>query len=132
MEYTAPGGSVVELPKLTVALARKMNAHRQAGGPEEAWRAEYAFLREALPADVLAEELDGGSFEEVDLSALDALFAGVAGTYGAPALEAQAERYRAALSAIDSTQLERLSGLVQAVERMQQMQQPRKGFRVVK
>ena len=132
MEYTAPGGVVVELPKLTIEVARKMNAHMQAKAPEEAWRAEYDFLRDVLPADVLADELGGERFEDVDLSALDVVFTGVVIAYNAPAMRAQAERARASMGVLDGADIDKVAGLVQAVERMQQMQQPRKGFRAVK
>ena len=132
MDYTTPGGATVELPKLTIAVARKMNAHQQAKAPEEAWRSEYEFLREALPSDVLADELGGKAFEGIDLSALDVLFTGVVIAYNAPALRAQAERTRSQIGMFDGTDFDKIANLVQAVERMQQMQKPRKGFRAVK
>lgn len=130
MVWTGPDGEAVELPKLTAALARKMNAVRGAAGPEEAWRREHEFLREVLPADYLAAVLDGEAFEEIDLSELDRAFAGVVSAYTAPAAQAQAAQARTALEAIDGEVLDKIGGLVAAVERMQRMQAPRKGFRV--
>ena len=132
MQYTMQDGTAVELPKLTVALARKMNAHKQATAPEDAWRCEYAFLRDCLPHDCLADALDGETFETIDLSGLDALFLGVVRAYNAPAMAAQAGQAADLLGAIDMDKLGKVADLVRSVDRMRQMQQPRKGFRAVK
>ncbi len=132
MQYTTPNGTTVELPKLTVALARKMNANKQATAPEDAWRCEYAFLRDCLPPECLSDALDGDTFEAIDLSALDALFAGVVRAYSAPALEAQAGRASDVIGSLDMDKLGKVADLLRSVERMQQMQQPRKGFRAVR
>lgn len=132
MEYTDQVAGTVELPKLTLDLARKMNAHRSAREPEEAWRAEYEFLRAALPPAFLAEALDGEAFDAIDLSALDVVFAGVARAYTKPAVEAQAQAASDQLSGFDGELMDKAMRLVGAVERMQQMQQPRKGFRAAR
>lgn len=132
MEYVDAVAGSVELPKLTIGLARKMNAHRAAKEPEEAWRAEYEFLRAALPPLWLSEALDGGSFDEIDLSVLDVVFAGVVRAYTKPATDAQAEAARDQMAGYDGEFIDKALKLVEAAEKMQSMQQPRRGFKAVK
>lgn len=132
MEYVDAAAGAVELPKLTIGLARKMNAHKQAREPEEAWRAEYAFLQAALPSGWLSEALDGDVFDEIDLSALDVAFAGVVRAYTKPATDAQADAARDQMAGYDGEFIDKALKLVAAAEKMQAMQQPRKGFGRVK
>lgn len=132
MEYVDAVAGSVELPKLTIGLARKMNAYKQAREPEEAWRSEYAFLQAVLPPLWLSEALDGGSFDEIDLSALDVVFAGVVRAYTKPATDAQAEAARDQMAGYDGEFIDKALKLAAAAEKMQAMQQPRRGFKAVK
>ena len=132
LAYVDPDGARVELPKLTPALAKLMNAARGARDPDEAWRAEYAFLAAALPGEYIAGALDGERYEDVDLAALDVLYAGVVVAYTAPAREAQAGMAAAEMEQVAGIDLEKIGRLVDAVQKMQAMSAPAKGFKAVR
>lgn len=115
--WTDSEGYAHELPKLTMALSAKMELRGKAG--EARWRAMHEFLREALPADVLARELDGERIEEVDLSALEAVFTGVEAAYRSASVAA-------AMQMLDRLNLDQLTKAADAVASLD-----RQGFRRV-
>lgn len=121
-------GNEIELPKFTASVASKMQT-RTGATPEERWKAEYEFLKGVLPADYLAEALDGESFDDIDLAQLDVTYAGVVSAYHEPAMQAQIGMANGMIAGID---LEKLAHLADSVERMQKMSQRPRGFRAVR
>ena len=94
-------GKTVELPKMTARLSAMSDKAQKGDGTAQGFRAVYDFLEKTVPADVLAEELDGSRFDDVDLIAMRALYARVLTAYARPVIEAQREQIEAQLSAMD-------------------------------
>lgn len=115
--FVGRDGREHELPKLTLALSRKMDAGDRVG--EARWRSMLTFLTEALPPDLLERELDGMRLEDVDLSALEATYAAVEAGYRADAVAAS-------MRTLEALDLDRLVRVADAVGRMD-----RQGFRRV-
>lgn len=132
MRYVDGNGQEFELPKMTMEVARAMNAVRGASDPEDAWRRELAFVCSVLPGEYVAERLDGSQLDDVDLSELDVLYTEVVRAYTAPSMKAQAGAARDAMGVLDGANLDKLMAIVEAAQRLESAKRPRKGFRAVR
>ncbi len=130
MTYTDARGNEVELPKLTLALSRKMDAPNKATTSEDKWRSEYAFLSDAYDGDYLSGWLDGKTFDSIDLSRLDALYVGTVGIYMAPAIEAQRQQMAGSLRSLDDLDLDKVYKVADAVQAINSV--GRQGFKAVR
>lgn len=85
--WTAPGGTAVELPKLTLELSEMTDSARSASASRERYGIEWSFLSRVLPADVLEDATDGATLEECDVVALECAYQSVVRAYTAPMVE---------------------------------------------
>lgn len=105
-----------DLPALTLKRANATVEIDNEKDAERRWRLEWEFLRDVLGEDAVAEQTGSEEFEEVDLSAIDALYIGVVNAYARPALEARNRQLQEQLSAFDSLDMSKLGQLVSAMQ----------------
>lgn len=122
-------GAEVELPKLTPALARLMNAPAEAQG-DGVWEAQWEFLARVLPHDYLAGAVDGDELEDADVTALAALYVAVVAVYSQPVLEANARLANGTISQLDSVDLSKVYRVADAIKTISDAS--RRGFSAVR
>ncbi len=110
------GNGFVELPKLTMALAERMDV---SGDFAERIQGMYGFLKLVLPKDVLSEAVDGSSLKDIDVTKVQAVYSRVHSAYTGRTLEEVMET-------IDSLDLSKLDALIDTVSRAQSL--TRQGF----
>lgn len=89
VEYTDSQGQAFELPKMTLKLSAEMDKVSAAQGSTERFKAEYEFVKKALPKEYVDARLDGKRMEDVDLVELSVLYNELNTSYTKPVLEAQ-------------------------------------------
>lgn len=89
VEYTDSQGQAFELPKMTMKLSAEMDKVSAAQGSTERFKAEYEFVKKALPKEYVDVRLDGKRIDDVDLVALSVLYSEINDTYSRPVIEAQ-------------------------------------------
>ena len=130
--YRDANGSVIELPKLTLALSDRMDEIQGETVNAKRYALQLDFLNDVLGSEYVEAELDGTGVEDVDLVSLNILYAAIVNAYTLPVQQAQLEAAR--------KQLQQVQPMLQSVDQMARMQQlangnaprSRQGFRNVK
>ena len=130
--YRDANGSVIELPKLTLALSDRMDEVQAETVNAKRYALQLDFLNDVLGSEYVEAELDGTSVEDVDLVSLNILYTAIVNAYTLPVQQAQLEAAR--------KQLQQVQPMLQSVDQMARMQQlangnaprSRQGFRNVK
>lgn len=115
--YTDAQGMEHELPKLTLALARRMELGDRRG--EARWRAMLDFVAEVLPPEELERQLDGRRLDDVDLAALERTYSAIEAAYRGASIDS-------ALALLDRLDLDRLAKVADTMGRLD-----RQGFKRV-
>lgn len=113
---TRIGNGFVELPKLTMALAERMEV---SGSFSERVKGMYEFLKLVLPKEVLAEAVDGSSLKDADVTKVQSTYSKVHAAYTGRTLEE-------VMDTIDSLDLSKLESLIDTVSKAQNL--TRQGF----
>lgn len=114
----------VELPKLTLKLSDMTDEVERCTDNRERYSLQLDFLREVVPADILAALLDGEELDEIDLVSLTVAYTGVIQAYAAPVIEEQTKSINDQLKAVQPA--------LAAVERVNKAAQSRQGFAAVR
>lgn len=134
--YRDANGSVIELPKLTLALSDRMDEIQAETVNAKRYALQLDFLRDVLGSEYVEAELDGTGVDDVDLVSLNILYTAIVNAYTLPVQQAQLEAAR--------KQLQQVQPMLQSVDQMARMQQlatgnavtsatrSRQGFRNVK
>lgn len=134
--YRDANGSVIELPKLTLALSDRMDEIQAETVNAKRYALQLDFLRDVLGSEYVEAELDGTGVDDVDLVSLNILYTAIVNAYTLPVQQAQLEAAR--------KQLQQVQPMLQSVDQMARMQQlatgnaatsatrSRQGFRYVK
>lgn len=109
-------GSYVQLPKLTMSLAERMEVQ---GDFSERIKGEYQFLRDVLPKDVLDSAVDGTTLKDADVTEIQSLYSKVRAAYSGRTLESVMET-------VESLDLSKLQSLIDTVSKAQDL--TRQGF----
>lgn len=119
----------MELPRLTPALARLMDAPAKAEDPEGQWEAQWAFLHEVLPEDYLAEAV-GATYEEADVPAMGAAYLAVVAVYAQPVLEANRRAAEGSIHVLEELDLSKVYRTADAIRTIADAS--RRGFSAVR
>lgn len=134
--YRDANGSVIELPKLTLALSDRMDEIQAETVNAKRYALQLDFLRDVLGSEYVEAELDGTGVDDVDLVSLNILYTAIVNAYTLPVQQAQLEAAR--------KQLQQVQPMLASVDQMARMQQlatgnaatgatrSRQGFRNVK
>lgn len=113
---TRIGNGFVELPKLTMALAERMEV---SGSFSERVKGMYEFLKLVLPKDVLDSAVDGTTLKDADVTEIQSLYSKVRAAYSGRTLESVMET-------VESLDLSKLQSLIDTVSKAQDL--TRQGF----
>lgn len=127
MDYVDPTGAVHELPKMTRAFARKVEAAKAEPDQEKKWKAQLGIVKECL-GDSMGAVIGGETLDTCDVYLLESAFEDVLAAYEAPKREAQAARLEETLSSIDVDKLQRMADMLDSLSRVDS----RQGFKNVK
>lgn len=122
IRYKTKSGTI-ELPKLTMRLSDMTDEVEVAADTRERFKLQLDFLAEVLPAEAIAELLDGDELDSIDLVALGVTYNEVVQAYAAPIIESQAQGLNGQLKAVRPA-LDALDSIKAA--------QGRQGFKAVK
>lgn len=134
--YRDANGSVIELPKLTLAMSDRMDEIQAETVNAKRYALQLDFLRDVLGSEYVEAELDGTGVDDVDLVSLNILYTAIVNAYTLPVQQAQLEAAR--------KQLQQVQPMLASVDQMAMMQQlatgsaatsatrSRQGFRNVK
>lgn len=89
IEYSDAQGQTFELPKMTMKLSVDMDKVAAASAGAERFKAEYEFVKKALPKEYVDARLDGKKIDDIDLVALSVLYSEIDSAYAKPMLEAR-------------------------------------------
>lgn len=118
---------MMEAATYTLELAEMRRKADEAEPGRERWKLRHELCRRAVPN---CDELLGGQkLAEVDLSALDVLYADLCESWDAPARERQSRGTREALDELDGLDVGKLAAMVDAMERLAASRQVFKGIR---
>lgn len=126
MRWTDSTGETHELPKLTRALAKRIDSAADEPDRDKRWKAQLAIVQDVLGDDAAAV-LDGDSLDTVDINALETTFSGIQAAYESPKRDAQAERIESMLETLD---IDKLEAIAKAVESLTSTN--RQGFKAVR
>lgn len=124
-EHMYINGEDYELPKYTVKVMDGIESVNQAPAGRAKFSAMHQFLLGIFPREVVAEAVDGASFDSVDLAALAKLYTAVTAEYTRPIIEEQAAQLNAQIDALRPT--------LDALGKVQNLpKSSRQGFNMVK
>lgn len=89
IEYSDNQGQTFELPKMTLKLSAEMDRVAAAAAGAERFKAEYEFVKKALPKEYVDARLEGKKIDDIDLVALAVLYSELDTAYAKPVLEAR-------------------------------------------